>query len=175
VLDDSTPLESFSIPLNNARSLMITSTSDYSWTRFSLADAKFTDQAVTSTSSFLVASGQGFVQFMPIARQAMMHTYHPGESVPIKAYFGGSAQEAIVTIRVKPEQDVAPEAFTATLPLQRETPRISSGMARWQVPAHRGPAQLEVECPGSVCEPMGREVGPCIPAMGADRGTTGHI
>jgi hypothetical protein len=144
-MDDLTPPRAFSIPVTNAHQLKVVSDQEYSWEDFALADAAFSDHHTSANSTLLPARGEGYVDLMPLPRQGLFRVYRPGESVPLKAYFNGSAQNSEVSIRIKSEQPAPPIPDTTLRLTLRPAGSGSEGTATWRVPNQRGPAILEVD------------------------------
>jgi glycosyl hydrolase family 10 len=145
-IDHTTPPQEFSINLVGGQVLTVASDSEWGGGAFYLLDPTFSPEETGTFSRFILPLEQGYVDFMPEARQTLFHVYRPGETVPIQDYFRGNASETEILFRVTPEQG-SQKAATSTVhvSLQQMGPDLVAGATKWKVPSSRGPATLEVE------------------------------
>jgi hypothetical protein len=140
-VDDATPPEQISISLGGAQTLTVSSVCEFSGGVFFLANAAFSAADATPPNPrYLPASSAGYVDASPLGRQALFKVYRPGETVPLTLTYAGTAAPAQVHLLVTPEAAWLPSS-EVTLPVDL----ASGGGANWQVPATRGPAQLEID------------------------------
>jgi hypothetical protein len=139
-LDDVKPPEQISIELNGAQTLDVSSLSQFSGGVFYLANAVFqATDAVPPSPVFLPDSGAAFLDAAPLPRQALFHTYHQGETVPLTLYYNGMPAVADVRITVTPEA-----AWLDPVENEFQIDLTSTPAATWQAPNEQGPAQLEI-------------------------------
>jgi len=111
----------------------------------SILSPEFSAQQRPASSAYLLNPGEGYVDFMPEGRQALLDAFRPGESVAIKADFGGKASQASVMFEYTPEQGGSAITSTVAVPLQIDASGFARGKALWKVPQQRGPGTLHLQ------------------------------
>lgn len=139
------PLE-FSLPLAGAREITIASRTNVAGVAFSLARAQFSGATQKAGSWFLPVFGEGYVDSMPMARQAVVGAFFPGEAVSMSASFAGQATQADVAIQFDPA-GTSSAPMVSRLPVRLDTVRngVAQGTATWRAPNHQGPAKLTID------------------------------
>ncbi|HEX8816588.1 MAG TPA: endo-1,4-beta-xylanase [Terriglobales bacterium] len=148
-MDATTPPVSFTVPVRGASALIMKSTATFVGTEFYLLNAGFHAGAAQPSAEYLVAPGVAFVDPMPLARQALVHVYFPGEEVPVSVWYGGTISQAAVQINLTPQfGNQEPIKSLLTVPMRQVRQGLASGSAVWKVPARMGPARMEVAATG---------------------------
>ena len=146
-LTGTAPAVAFSIPVVPGSRLTIQSESVWV-TSFYLVDARFSPAASSQKIAYLPQAGTGYVDFAPLARERILNIYHPGDRVPITAYFAGTSSQVSVEIHLRPSWDAQSKNLSEThldIPLRPAYAGISQGTASWVVPSAQGPAMLHVK------------------------------
>ena len=148
--DYDTPPREFALDVAGAHLLTLDCNSQFGLGPAYLTGAVFSGESVSNASHFSVPANQGFVDFMPEARQIFFRDYRPGETVIVGVYFGGDAAAAEVRFELTPEnafENTGDSTQTVVLParLSPAYSRSSFGEVTWKAPALRGPASLRVE------------------------------
>jgi hypothetical protein len=146
-LTGADPPLAFSIPVVPGSRLAIESESVWV-TSFYLADARFSQAGSVKKTAYLPKTGEGYVDLAPLARQQVLNIYHPGETVPITAYFGGASSQAGVEIHFRPSWGAQSQNVSEVhldIPLHASSAALSQGTTSWVVPSVQGPGMLHVK------------------------------
>ena len=145
IVDESTPPESYSMPLSGAKTLSIQLDQQVTGGEIYLRDAAFSTQPVQAiSSSHILPSGMAYANLGAEARQIAFYDYHPGESVPVRVEFSGAAERADVALNISPLY--GGKGSLISLPVILHTyANKSIGISEWKVPAILGPATLGLQ------------------------------
>jgi len=142
------PPIAFSLRVSPASQLVIEAEAPWV-TSFYLTDAQFTRNPPRSSAVYVPTAAEGYVDYGPLPRQQVLGIYHPGESVPVTAYFSGAADKAALDIHLRPSAPAYSAALSEThldIPLRSlDSTGVVQGTDSWTVPSTQGPAMLHVK------------------------------
>ena len=144
-LDQSTLPQKFTVAVPAAKVFTISTQGEIPGENIYLLDPEFSQESTTTSSAFLLNAGEGFVNFTPLPYQALLHVFYPGEDVVVEADYGGSANQAEITLQYTPDQNHQTISSTLAVALQRGSAETARGTALWKIPMQRGPGMLRVE------------------------------